>query len=58
MSAPDVFQRIVEALDSAGIPFMLTGSFASSLHGITRATQDIDLVVAPTERWRSPRRRM
>lgn len=29
---------------------MLTGSFASSLHGLTRATQDIDLVIAPTER--------
>lgn len=28
---------------------MLTGSFASSLHGLTRATQDIDLVIAPTE---------
>lgn len=36
-------------LDAAGIPFMLTGSFASSLHGVTRATQDIDLVIAPTE---------
>jgi len=49
MSTTDVFQRIVTALDHAGIPFMLTGSFASSLHGVTRATQDIDLVVAPTE---------
>lgn len=49
MGAPDVFQRIVTALDRAGIPFMLTGSFASSLHGVTRATQDIDLVVAPNE---------
>ena len=28
---------------------MLTGSFASSLHGLTRATQDIDLVIAPSE---------
>lgn len=27
---------------------MLTGSFASSYHGIPRATQDIDLVIAPT----------
>lgn len=27
---------------------MVTGSFASSFHGIPRASQDIDLVVAPT----------
>ncbi|HKT07868.1 MAG TPA: hypothetical protein VJR24_08235 [Gemmatimonadaceae bacterium] len=28
---------------------MLTGSFASSFHGVPRATQDIDLVIAPNE---------
>ena len=49
MTSADVFHRIVSALDQVGIPFMLTGSFASSLHGLTRATQDIDLVVSPTE---------
>lgn len=49
MNSAEVFRRIVDALDQAGIPFMLTGSFASSLHGMTRATQDIDLVIAPTE---------
>ena len=43
----DVFRRIVAALDQCGIPFMLTGSFASSYHGSPRATQDIDLVIAP-----------
>lgn len=49
MSATDVFRRFVATLDQVGIPFMLTGSFASSLHGVTRATQDIDLVIAPSE---------
>jgi len=49
MSSTGVFRRIIAALDRAGIPHMLTGSFASSLHGLTRATQDIDLVIAPTE---------
>ncbi|MFH2053277.1 MAG: DUF6036 family nucleotidyltransferase [bacterium] len=49
MSSTDVFRRIIAALDAAGIPYMLTGSFASSLHGLTRATQDIDFVIAPTE---------
>ncbi len=27
---------------------MLTGSFASSYHGAPRATQDIDIVIAPS----------
>ena len=48
MTAQDVFRRIVEALDQAGIPYMLTGSFASSYHGTPRATQDIDIVIAPS----------
>jgi len=48
MTAQDVFQRIVAALERAGIPFMLTGSHASSYHGTPRATQDIDVVIAPT----------
>lgn len=48
MTTEDIFRRIIGALDRAGIPYMLTGSFASSYHGIPRATQDIDLVIAPT----------
>jgi hypothetical protein len=47
LSTGEIFRRIVRALDSAGIPYMLTGSFASSFHGTPRATQDIDLVIAP-----------
>lgn len=43
----DAFRRVVGALEGASIPFMLTGSFASSFHGVPRATQDIDLVIAP-----------
>jgi hypothetical protein len=48
MTTEDIFRRILGALDTAGIPYMVTGSFASSYHGVPRATQDIDLVVAPT----------
>jgi hypothetical protein len=43
----DVIERIARALESAGVPYMLTGSFASALHGAPRATQDIDVVIAP-----------
>lgn len=39
---------MTEALERAGIAYMLTGSFASSYHGAPRATQDIDMVISPT----------
>ena len=40
--------RLIGALDQAGVPHMLAGSFASSVHGAPRTTRDIDLVIAPT----------
>jgi hypothetical protein len=49
MTTEDIFRRIVDAMGRAGIPYMLTGSFASSYHGTPRATQDVDFVIAPTE---------
>jgi hypothetical protein len=48
MTAAGLFRRIVARLEEAGIPYMLTGSFASAYHGQPRATQDIDFVVAPS----------
>ena len=50
MKPDDVLARIVSALDGAGVPYMLTGSLASSIYGTPRATKDIDIVIAPTER--------
>jgi hypothetical protein len=44
----DVLARIVAALDEAEVPYMLSGSFASSMFGSPRATQDIDIVIHPT----------
>jgi hypothetical protein len=46
--AESFLARVAAALDGAGIPYMLTGSFASSYHGAPRATQDIDIVVDPS----------
>jgi hypothetical protein len=46
--AEDIFRRVIGALEQAGVPYMLTGSFASSYHGAPRATQDIDIVIAAT----------
>ena len=48
MSTEDLFKRIITAFERVGIPYMLTGSFASSYHGEPRATQDIDLIVSVT----------
>jgi hypothetical protein len=43
-----VFEKLRAALETAGIPYFVTGSFASSAHGIPRSTNDIDIVIAPT----------
>jgi hypothetical protein len=48
MSISEVLRKVVFALDSAEVPYMLTGSFASTYYGVTRSTQDIDLVIDPT----------
>jgi hypothetical protein len=42
-------QRIVEVLDEAGVPYMLTGSLASAFYAVPRATQDIDVVIETEE---------
>jgi hypothetical protein len=34
-------------LEAAGIPYMITGSVASSFHGEPRATLDLDIVIDP-----------
>jgi hypothetical protein len=48
MNFPEVLPRITEALNQAGIEYMLTGSFASAYYGSLRSTQDIDIVIAAT----------
>jgi hypothetical protein len=43
----EVIARIAELLGRAGVPYMLTGSFASGFHGAPRASHDVDFVIAP-----------
>ncbi len=43
-----VISRVFQALNAAGVPYMLTGSCASSLHGAPRVTHDVNVVIAPT----------
>lgn len=45
----EILPRLAGILDAAAVPYMLTGSLASSLHGTPRSTQDIDVVIAPDE---------
>lgn len=40
-----VTRRFVHALEELSVPYLVGGSLASSLHGIPRATQDVDVVV-------------
>jgi len=37
-----LLERLVQMLDSSGVPFMIAGSFASTAHGLPRTTQAID----------------
>jgi hypothetical protein len=42
MTLTALLRRVVEVLDEAGVPYMLTGSLASAYYALPRATQDID----------------
>jgi len=39
------FQELLAVLDRLDIPYLVSGSMASSVHGVARATRDIDVLV-------------
>jgi hypothetical protein len=45
MEPLQILQRVISNLEVLGVHYMLVGSFASSLHGLARFTQDADLIV-------------
>lgn len=45
MGQRDILILISDLLTELKIPYLLTGSFASSLHGFPRATHDIDFAI-------------
>jgi hypothetical protein len=49
MTPEDFFRRISILLEQAGIPYMLTGSFASSVYGMGRGSPDVDFVIGSDE---------
>jgi hypothetical protein len=44
----ELLSRLAPALQRVQVPYMVTGSVASSAHGIPRSTRDLDIVIAPT----------
>lgn len=48
MTLEDLLSRLAPLLERVRMPYMLTGSVASSAHGTPRSTRDLDIVIAPT----------
>lgn len=49
MTPGDLFRRISNLLEHVGIPYMLTGSFASSIYGMHRGSADVDFIIDADE---------
>ena len=47
MTLEQLLLFVTGALDRVGIPYMVVGSLASTVHGEPRATQDVDIVIDP-----------
>ncbi len=45
----NILKLTCQRLDKAGIPYMLTGSFASNFYAVPRMTRNIDIVIAIQE---------
>lgn len=48
MNADRFLSSIRTILETSRVPYMVTGSFASSVHGTPRSTYDLDVVIDPT----------
>ena len=47
-SQTEAIRKVLQALEQAGIPYMIVGSVAASFHGFSRATHDLDVVASLT----------
>ena len=45
MTLEEILSRVSHALENQLIPYMITGSVASSVHGLPRSTRDLDIVI-------------
>jgi len=48
-SQGDLLKRLTAALEGVGIAYMVAGSIGSSFHGHPRATNDLDIIIAPSQ---------
>jgi small-conductance mechanosensitive channel len=46
MTPQEVLREVIEKFEKYKIDYMITGSFASNLHGIPRTTFDVDIVIS------------
>lgn len=49
------FKALVEAFERAGVDYAVVGALALAVHGVPRATTDIDLMVQPDQLERAMR---
>ena len=47
MTFGELLALVIGLLDRSGVPYMVTGSLASSYHGEPRSTRDADIVIDP-----------
>ena len=45
MNQEEVFLSVIKTLNQLNLPYIITGAYASSIHGEPRATHDIDLQI-------------
>ena len=45
MTSDELAARVMDALNTSGIPYMTVGSFSTNLYGIYRSTRDADFVI-------------
>jgi len=48
MNPEEVLQLVLSLLDKYNVPYMITGSFASNMHGFPRTTYDADVIIEIT----------
>lgn len=48
MTFGELLALVIGLLERSGVPYMVTGSLASSYHGEPRATRDADIVIDPS----------
>jgi hypothetical protein len=49
VNSDEAVAQVVRALNSIGMPYMLTGSLASNMYGVSRSTKDADFVLQTPE---------